>query len=218
MPDSYFAITVDKTRIEERYPSSEPDCLYELAFLPSMSDNEGHILLYNRELEKIDEIFYNEKMHYALLTVNEGIALEKTAPGIRSDIALNWHSASESSGWGTPGARNSVFIETPASEDLVFLSSTRITPDNDGFEDLLNIGFNLTGIGNVISASIYDESGNYVKKLASNLLAGTEASLIWDGLTDDGTPVRSGIYIILITLYDETGKTGKWKKVCSVIR
>jgi hypothetical protein len=218
MPDSYFAITVDKTRIEERYPSSEPYCLYELPSLPSMSDNEGHMLLYNRELEKIDEVFYNEKMHYSLLLGHEGIALEKTTPGIRSDIALNWHSAAESSGWGTPGARNSMFIETPVSEDKITLSSTRITPDNDGYEDFLTMGFYLTGNGNVISASIYDEAGNYVKKIASNMLAGAEASLIWDGLADDGTPVRSGIYIVLITLFDESGKTGKWKKVCTVIR
>lgn len=218
MPDSYFAITVDKTRIEDRYPSSEPYCLYEITSLPSMSDNEGHLLLYNRELEKIDEVFYNEKMHYSLLSGHEGIALEKTAPGIKSDVALNWHSAAESSGWGTPGARNSMFVVTPVSEDIITLSSTKITPDNDSYEDFLTIGFNLTGNGNVISASVFDESGNYVKKLASNMLAGAEAALTWDGLADDGAPVRSGIYIVMITLFDESGKTGKWKKVCTVIR
>ena len=76
-----------------------------------MSDNEGHMLLYNRELEKIDEVFYNEKMHYSLLSAHEGMALEKTTPGIRSEIAVNWHSAAESSGWGTPGAPNSMFFE-----------------------------------------------------------------------------------------------------------
>jgi hypothetical protein len=50
------------------------------------------------------------------------------------------------------------------------------------------------------------------------MLTGPEASVIWDGTADDGSPVDTGIYIVLITLYDENGKTAKWKKVCTVIR
>jgi hypothetical protein len=65
---------------------------------------------------------------------------------------------------------------------------------------------------------VFDEIGNYVKNIATNLLAGPEASLIWDGTADDGTLVNSGIYIVFITLYDDTGKTNRWKKVCTVIR
>jgi hypothetical protein len=64
----------------------------------------------------------------------------------------------------------------------------------------------------------FDESGNYVRKIATNLFAGAEASLIWDGTADNGSLVKTGIYIILITLYDDTGKTARWKKVCTVIR
>lgn len=65
---------------------------------------------------------------------------------------------------------------------------------------------------------VFDETGNYVKKIATNMLAGPEASLIWDGTADDGSPVNTGIYIVFITLYDDTGKTGRWKKVCTVVR
>jgi hypothetical protein len=65
---------------------------------------------------------------------------------------------------------------------------------------------------------IFDETGNYVKKIASNMLMGPEASLVWDGTADDGSPVYTGIYIVFITMYDDTGKTEKWKKVCTVIR
>ena len=55
-------------------------------------------------------------------------------------------------------------------------------------------------------------------RLLTNLFAGAEASLIWDGTSDDGSLVNTGIYIVLITLYDDTGKTARWKKVCTVIR
>jgi flagellar hook assembly protein FlgD len=70
----------------------------------------------------------------------------------------------------------------------------------------------------VVSILVFDESGNYISKIATNLFAGAEASFVWDGTAEDGSSVRTGIYIILISLYDDTGKTAKWKKVCTVIR
>jgi len=218
MPETYYAITSDKKRVYNRYFSTDPDYLFETGSLPAMSDNGGHLVLFNKELDWIDEVKYNKDMHFSLLSGYEGIALEKTGPGNKSADATNWHSASESSGWGTPGAPNSMFIEGPAAEDIVTLSSSRISPDNDGYEDVLAIGFNLAGIGNVVSVMIFDETGNYVKKVAENVFAGPEASLIWDGTADDGTLVNTGIYIVFITLFDDSGKTERWKKICTVIR
>jgi hypothetical protein len=218
LPEDYYAITTDKDRIADRYFSSSSEHLFETYSLPSMNDDKGHLILYNRELKKIDEVYYNYKMHFSLLSEYEGVALEKSGPWNSSNEASNWHSASESSGWGTPGAPNSVYIELPVTSDEVVFSSSRITPDSDGFEDILVIKMNLSGNGNVVSVMIFDETGTYIRKLASNLYAGPEASIIWDGTADDGTLVYSGIYIVYITLYDDTGKTNRWKKVCSVIR
>ncbi len=218
LPGEYYAVTTDKERVLTRYFSSEPDNLFEIPSLPSMSDADGHLLLFSRELVKIDEVSYSEKMHSTLLSGYEGIALEKTDPGNNSNEARNWRSASESSGWGTPGAANSVYSEKPATSDIVNLSSSKITPDNDGFEDLLFLNFNLAGNSNVISVTVFDESGSYVRKIVENMSAGAEASLTWDGNADDGSPVCTGIYIVLITLFDDSGKTRNWKKVCTVIR
>lgn len=218
LPGEYYAITTDAKKVSERFFSTDPDHLFEIGSLPSISVDKGHLILYNRELENIDELLYNDDMHFSLLSTHEGVALEKTDPGNKSEEKASWHSASESSGWGTPGAPNSVFTEMTSTSDKVVLSSTKITPDNNGFEDFLTIWFNLSGTGNVISVMVFDETGNYVRKIATNLFVGAEASVIWDGTADDGSLVNTGIYIILITLYDDTGKTEKWKKVCTVIR
>jgi len=218
MPGSYYAVTENKKKITDRYFSSDPEFLFESGSLPTMSDNEGHLILLNRELDKIDEVLYNEDMHFSLLSSYEGVSLEKT--GIRNSSAevINWHSATESSGWGTPGAPNSVYVEFPAQINEVAFSSTKISPDNDGNEDLLVIHFSLTGNGNVVSVTVFDETGNLVKKITRNMLIGPEDSIIWDATADDGSPVGTGIYIVLITLYNDKGKTEKWKKVCTVIR
>jgi hypothetical protein len=218
MPGSYYAITTDRRKILERYFSSDTDYVFETGNLPTMADDKGHLILYNRELDKLDEVRYNEKMHFSLLSGTEGVSLEKADPDLDSDNAANWHSASESSGWGTPGAPNSVFSEIPAVTDKLEFSSTRITPDNDGNEDFLVMHFSLTGTENIISVLVFDETGNRVKKIATNLLSGPETSLIWDGSADDGTLVRTGVYIVFATIFDETGKAEKWKKVCAVIR
>jgi hypothetical protein len=218
MPGSYYAITTDKKTVTDRYFSSNPEVIFETGSLPSMNDDKGHLVLYNRELDKIDQVLYNEKMHFSLLSSFEGVALEKTGTRNKSEEAMNWHSASESCGWGTPGAPNSILTELQPFSDKVVFSSTKISPDNDGFEDFLEIRLSLKGNGNVVSVTVFDETGNYVKKIADNLFAGSEAILTWDGTAADGKLVSTGIYIVFITLYDDTGKTEKWKKVCTVIR
>ncbi len=217
LPGQYYAASTDISKVADRYISADPACLFEVGSLPSMPDDKGHLILFSRELVLIDEVFYNEKMHSSLLSGYEGVALEKVNPDNRSEEPKNWHSASESSGWGTPGAPNSVYTETPPSSDIVHLSSGKITPNEDGFEDMLIISFNLSGNTNVVSVTIFDESGNYVRKVAENLYVGPEASLIWDGTADDGSMVDTGIYIVFITIFDDSGKTNKWKKVCTVI-
>ena len=218
MPGAYYAVTTYRDKVLGRYSSSDPAGIFELASLPSMNDDEGHLVLYNRELDLIDEVRYTEEMHYQLLDVNEGVALEKTSPQNDSMEALSWHSASESSGWGTPGAPNSVYTLLPETLDKVVLSSSKITPDGDGNEDNLVIGLQLEGNDNIVSVMIFDETGRFVKKVVSNMLTGVEATLMWDGTADDGSPVKTGIYIILISIYDDKGKNEKIKKICTVIK
>jgi hypothetical protein len=157
-------------------------------------------------------------MHFPLLSGFEGVALEKIRPSLSSTDPGNWHSASEASGWGTPGAPNSIYSEEPATDDRIVFSSKRVTPDNDGNDDLLLIDFNLKGTGNVINVTVFDETGGFVRKLAADFFAGNKATVTWDCTADDGSMVRSGIYILLISVFDDKGKTEKYKKVCSVVR
>ncbi|MCJ7449206.1 MAG: lamin tail domain-containing protein [Bacteroidales bacterium] len=218
LPGSYYAVTADRDKIISRYYSSEKENIFNAKSLPSMADDKGHLILFNPELVKADEVLYDEEMHYSLLAGTEGVSLEKVRPQNISADRMNWHSASESSGWGTPGAPNSVFVADPATDDRIIFSSGKISPDNDGFEDILIIDFNLTGIGNVLKITVFDETGTYVHRIADNFLAGPKASVSWDGTAADGTLVNTGIYILLIELYDDKGKTRSWKKVCTVIR
>lgn len=218
LPRYNIVITSSKSILEERFTSSVPENITEVSSLPSMPDAGGHLVLVNRFLEKIDEVYYDEKMHFPLLGGFEGISLEKVNPCAPSIDRSQWHSASETSGWGTPGAPNSVMLEDQGSDESVIFSSTKITPDNDGNEDLLLIDLNLKNPESVVSIIIFDEAGRFVSKLGDNLLAGPAASVVWDGTGSDGRLLETGIYVFLITSFDRTGKTGRWKKVCTVVR
>ena len=218
IPGAYYAITSDREKVISGYTSSVPENIFNVSYLPSMPDDRGRLLLLNRYLDKIDEVIYTEKMHYSLLSGNEGISLEKIRPDLPSDESISWHSASESSGWGTPGAQNSVFSrEEPADEKLVF-SSQKISPDNDGYEDVLVIDINTGDPGSTITVTLFDETGSYIKRIVENYLAGDRAAIVWDGTAEDGSPVRTGIYIVLTEMYNASGKTEKWKKVIAVVR
>lgn len=218
MPWSYYTVTTDRNKVIDRYFSSFEDAIFSIRSLPSMPADRGHLILLNRELDLIDEVIYSDEMHYSLLADKRGISLEKVRPLSASMKSMNWHSASESSGWGTPGEENSIFSRYSVADDRIILSSERITPDNDGFEDLLLMDLNLEGTANIVTVTIFDETGTYVKRVAEKLFAGSQATIIWDGTAEDGYPVRTGIYILLIELYNDQGKTKSWKKVCTVIR
>lgn len=218
VPGGFYVITADRNKLAERYSSSNTDNIFEIPSLPSMPDDKGHLLLLSRDLTLIDEVSYSEEMQYSLLQDAEGVALEKIRPGNLSTVKSYWQSASEASGWGTPGAPNSVFFEEPEDDDNVTLSSGRITPDNDGNEDFLVLDFRLKGNGKVVSVEIFNETGSFVKKIADNFMADHKASVVWDGTASDGKLVDTGIYILLIQVFDDRGEILKWKKVCTVIR
>ena len=108
MPGSYFVISENRSSIPDYY-TWNPDVVYAVQNLVPMDDDGGHIVLINDKLEVIDEVYYNEASHFVLLSDHEGVALEKIRQCILSTESENWYSASESSGWGTPGLPNSVF-------------------------------------------------------------------------------------------------------------
>jgi len=218
LPGTFYTVTTDRNKILEHFQASEPGNVFNVKSLPSMPDNRGHLLLFNRELKLIDEVIYSDDMHYSLLADNEGVSLEKIRPEILSSESANWHSASENSGWGTPGAVNSVYSADLLAGDRISLSSGRISPDNDGYEDVLVIDLDFKGIGNVVTITIFDETGRFVKRLKENFLASGKASVVWDATAGDGTLVNSGIFIILTEIFNDKGKVKSWKKVCAVVR
>ena len=62
--------------IKYQYDSHNENFL-DIESLPSLPNEEGHIIICDKNRGIIDEVFYSEKMHYDLLIVTQGVSLER---------------------------------------------------------------------------------------------------------------------------------------------
>ncbi|MFO7851261.1 MAG: lamin tail domain-containing protein [Bacteroidota bacterium] len=218
MPGDYFVITTDREALINAYSTCDRDRIYELGSLPSMPNKGGGLLLFNRSLGLIDRMNYSEDMHYSMLSITCGVSLERidmAKPGTDND---NWRSASGMAGYATPGMENSCGeVEEVVSEEVMSLSSGKISPDNDGWEDFLEININLPDDENIVEVRVYNDMGYPVRDLADNLTAGYLSKIIWDGCDDHGYPVREGIYIICSKIISPGRAPCVLKEVCAVV-
>ena len=217
LPGELLALTTEKEALLEQYPCAVKEMIVETNILPSMPDDEGIITLYNKGLIQIDRVSYSSSMHLIFISEDEGISLEKVSPVLPSGIRANWHSSAESCNWGTPGAANSVLIPTGKETPGVTLSSDRVTPDGDGYEDVVSININPGGEDNVITVTVFNDAGIAVRKLAERFYAGRGAVFIWDGTDKNSSRLDKGLYLIEVTSYNTAGEVHRWKKVCAVI-
>jgi hypothetical protein len=217
LPYEYIAVTIDRDAVVEGYPCASPYEVFEVSRLPSMPDEGGTLILYNRMLTVVDMVSYSSTMHQLFLSGTEGIALEKVSPALPSDVASNWHSASEACGWGTPGSANSVSVEPADAGGGLSLSSTRVSPDGDGFEDVVSVSVWPGGDENIISVTVFNDRGYCVRRLAERFSAGAGATFVWDGTTDSGARLPSGLYMVIAESVSSSGVSRRWKKVCAVL-
>ncbi|MHC1730653.1 MAG: lamin tail domain-containing protein [Bacteroidales bacterium] len=213
----YIALTTGTEEFREVYPCADDAALFRADRLPSLPNDGGSLILYDKNLNIIDRMDYTSAMHMPFLSGTQGVALEKVSPSLPSDVAVNWRSASEACNWGSPGASNSVLVEKPEEKAGLTLSSGRVSPDGDGFEDLLLISLFPGGDENIITVTVFDDRGYPVRRLAERVAAGVGTSLAWDGLSDQGARLPAGLYIILAESFNPAGVSGRWKKVCAVL-
>ena len=212
LPHHHLAFTEDVTNSIELYSSLQPKNILQVNDLPSFNDADGRCFLYSNQNEIIDELNYSESMHFQLLNSFEGVSLERLSPALPTAQVSNWHSASESSGFATPGAENSqsLFIENMTG--VFKLSPSIFSPDNDGIDDVIQFHFSEMKSGCVGSLTIYNERGIRVKRLVRNEYLGPEGIAIWDGLSDNGEALAIGIYIATFEAFNEDGIQVNYKR------
>lgn len=214
-PEEYLVLTSDPNQVLNNYYESDanaflfPDCT-----LPTLSNENGRVIILDKSLQTIDDFSYSEVMHFKLLTSFDGVSLERLNHDWPANESGNWHSAAERVGFATPGLRNSQFTETKTSVTTLTVSPELFSPDNDGFEDVLLLAYKFESPGYIGTITIFDSNGRTIRKLINEELLAVEGTLVWDGINDAGTKARIGIYIIFFEYFNPQGETGKIKETC----
>ncbi len=211
---AYLLLTNDTANIKETYAHHDERTFVEMKNLPSFNDDKGRVVVLNRNNDELDDFAYNDKMHFRLLTVKDGVSLERVNPNKVTNLNSNWVSASQVVGFGTPGLQNSSYDINEVEVNEIGFKSKVFSPDNDGVDDRLVINFKLEKSGYVANIRIYNRSGVEVRRLASNLTLSTTDELFWDGLLSNKIRASIGIYVFYFELFHPDGDVKTYKKTC----
>ncbi len=208
-PYEYVFLTPSISSQEKIYPNTNKLSGIQMP-IPTMNNDSGTvILMYNKQ--EIDKVTYDETLHYPFLNTVEGKSLELLSVLLPSNDKQNWYTASENEGFATPGKANSHAINNDKPTNFS-ISSNTISPDNDGFEDLVEIKLANADPNASASISIYTLEGNEVNQLVTNELISKNAIFVWDGLDAKKQKLPVGIYIIYVQIFDLTkAKTSHFK-------
>lgn len=213
---SYLAVTKSREGILQFYRTKCEVCLLQMERFPSLSDQSGCVVLLDQQLEVIDEMTYTDGMHHPLITEKEGISLERISFDLQASRKENWHSASSSTGFATPGYKNSVVNVADSTNKMIAIDQIIFSPNGDGINDRLIIYINTGQPGWLLNITILNCVGREIRRLANNLTTGTSDELFWDGLDGDFQKVQPGIYVLKISLFERSGKQKSMKLACVV--
>ena len=215
LPQSYVLLSINSQIVGEQYDCAT-DNFVQMESFPSYANAGGTAVVMSKSGVVIDYMYFSEKMHYPLLKVTKGVALERVSFNQPSMDANNWHSAAESVHFGTPGYVNSMMQSAEPSEDAVSVSPEVFSPDGDGFDDDCFINYHFDEAGYTMNVYIFNVAGQLIKHLAKGELVGQEGSVIWNGTDNNNNRVPIGVYVVITEVFNLDGVVKKYKNAAVV--
>lgn len=212
LPGEYALFCKDFSAIDRFYDCPGDKGVQLLESFPAFNSESGTVALFGPEMELIDQFTYHDDMHFPLLNSVKGVSLERIHFDRASTDDGNWHSASQLSGFGTPGYRNSQFSEYTGHENKLDIEPGIFSPGYDGRDDHVNISIRDAEAGSMARIMIFNANGQLVRMLVNNELLGTQAVYSWDGTTDSRQKATAGIYVVMAEISGTTGKVKRYKE------
>ncbi len=213
-PDSYAVISEDSSQIIQQFSQAVLGTFVQ-SDLPTYSNDSGTVyLISNNTL--IDGVSYDADWHFALLDDDDGKTLERLDPLAEANNSSNWHTAAEALDFGTPGRLNSQYRPELISGEFTY-SSESISPDNDGFEDVLQVNYQMVEAGMVGTFTVYDDRGRLIAQVISSELLAIEGTFTWQGITDAGNKASIGTYVGVFEAFAVDGEASFAKRKAFVV-
>jgi hypothetical protein len=211
-PGDYLVLSEDDATVKRQFTAKNLSAFINLSSMPSYSDDEGTVVLTDNGGLVIDEVAYKDDWHFALISNDEGVALERIDPNASSQNKDNWHSAAKDVGYGTPSYQNSQFRLDIQVQGEVTVTPEVFSPDNDGTDDLLTISYRFPETGYVMNITVFDANGRAIKALQRNAICSQQGTFRWDGLNDRFQQLPLGPYVIFAEVFNLQGKVKRFKK------
>lgn len=216
-PMEHCALCKNRELTLQQYNCPYPLSLQQCDSLPAYAIASGVVYLSTTGLRTIDRFAYSEEMHYSGLTSTEGVSLERLNAEASTQDESNWHSAASTSGFATPGYRNSQSSSEVAT-DNISITPEIFSPDNDGFDDYAVLSMIFADAENRLSIQIFNKRGVLVKHLANNEPCGNTASYRWDGTDDQNVQLPADLYVAVFQWWNANGKTKRHRKTIGLVR
>jgi len=218
VPGSYLVICRNEEHLRYSYHLERSGQWVGLEKLPGLPNGGGTIYLTDRAGNVVDQADYDDEMHAEILSDTKGVSLERISYDRSGDDPHNWHSAASLQGFATPGRQNSQALGEAESILRLEVEPTVFSPDNDGYQDLLQISISNGEPGWVMNIRFTDLQGNTLRILANNHLCGPKILYTWDGARDDGSMVPPGICVVHVWAYHPpTGKRWIRKRAVGLV-
>jgi hypothetical protein len=205
LPGQYIVLSQNTEDVIRQFNADSPESFLRMSNMPTLTKESGQIVLLNRSLHIVDEVHYNIKEHTDLLTEPAGVSLERLNPDRNSLDATNWHTAAQTAGFATPGKQNSQYSEVTTGQNGVTVFPPVFSPDNDGVDDVLTISYQFEIPSLTADLIIFDAAGRRIRQLLKQNIIGTEGVITWDGLDDSRRKALTGVYVILLRVYNSHG-------------
>ena len=217
-PQDFMVITEDAAAVKAGYIVENAAAFIEVPSLPSFNDDKGTVIILNAQGDVTDELVYDEKWHFKLIDNKEGVALERIAYDVKTQLADNWHSAATAAGYGTPTYKNSQYRINDGLQGEVKLVPEIVSPDNDGQDDFATVSYQFPGPGYVANVTIFNAAGRPVRYLQRNALCGPKGIFTWDGLGEKNQALATGVYIVFTEVFDLKGNKRQFKNAIVLAR
>lgn len=217
-PQRFVVITEDSALVKANYIVQNLNAFIIVPTMPSFNDDKSSVLILNAQGDVVDELKYDEKWHFSLITNREGVALERIDYNAPTQSQENWHSAATSVGYGTPTYKNSQYKINDQLQGEITTTPEIVSPDNDGMDDFATVNYSFPQPGYVANITIFDAAGRVVRNLQRNALCGIRGSFRWDGLGEKNQQIATGIYIIYTEVFNLDGKKKRFKNTMVVAR
>lgn len=195
-PQQYLVIADDKEKVLTQFENVNTFNLFEVD-LPSFDEPACIQMINPLDEEIIWEVCYSKKWHNKAYVNTDGISLEKINPNLLENNSFTWTSASSSTK-GTPTRQNGMFTpETDKNQNqTITLLTPRISPDGDGYEDLLQIQFQFDEADYIVNIELYDVNGRPIQLNTQDQTLGLTGIYTWDGTDRNGQILPDGTYIL----------------------